>query len=73
MAAGLAAGLIIGGLLYCTAVLRAVYPPRYVGPIGYGAPGWEAYCFSRYRFSILSVEHIWGVTVVGIIADSREF
>ena len=72
MAAGLAAGLIIGGLLTAPRYYGH-YPPRYVGPIGYGAPGWEAYRFSRYRFSILSVEHIWGVTVVGIIADSREF
>ena len=25
------------------------YPPRYGGPIGYGRPDWEAYCYSRYR------------------------
>jgi MFS family permease len=55
VAAGLAAGLIIGGLLTAPRYYDepypyyGYYPPRYVGPIGYGAPGWEAYCFSRYR------------------------
>jgi hypothetical protein len=55
VAAGLAAGLIIGGLLTAPRYYDEPYPyygyyhPRYVGPIGYGAPGWEAYCFSRYR------------------------
>lgn len=56
LAAGLATGLIIGGLLaapryYDEPYLYyyGYYPPRYVGPIGYGAPGWEAYCLSRYR------------------------
>lgn len=55
VAAGLAAGLIIGGLLAAPRYYDepypyyGYYPPRYVGPIGYGAPGWEAYCFSRYR------------------------
>jgi hypothetical protein len=56
LAAGLATGLIIGGLLAAPRYYDepypyyyGYYPPRYVGPIGYGAPGWEAYCFSRYR------------------------
>lgn len=50
-------GLMIGGLLavphyydpYPSYYPYGYYAPRYVGPIGYGAPGWEAYCFSRYR------------------------
>jgi BA14K-like protein len=55
-------GLIIGGLVAAPHYYEGPYPyyyypyyypgyyaPRYVGPIGYGAPGWEAYCFSRYR------------------------
>ena len=54
-------GLIIGGLVAAPQYYEGPYPyyypyyypghyaPRYVGPIGYGAPGWEAYCFSRYR------------------------
>jgi hypothetical protein len=56
LAAGLATGLIIGGLLAAPRYYDepypyhyGYYPPRYVGPIGYGAPGWEGYCFSRYR------------------------
>jgi hypothetical protein len=56
LAAGLATGLIIGGLLAAPRYYDEPYPyyygyspPRYLGPIGYGAPGWEAYCFSRYR------------------------
>jgi hypothetical protein len=56
LAAGLATGLIIGGLLAAPRYYYEPYPyylddypPRYGGPIGYGAPGWEAYCFSRYR------------------------
>jgi BA14K-like protein len=55
VAAGLAAGMIIGGLLTAPRYYDepypyyGYYPPRYVGPIGYGEPGWEAYCFSRYR------------------------
>jgi hypothetical protein len=55
VAAGLAAGLIFGGLLAAPQYYDepypyyGYYPPRYVGPIGYGAPGWEASCFSRYR------------------------
>jgi hypothetical protein len=48
---------IIGGLVaapyYHEGPYRYYYPgyyaPLYVGPIGYGAPGWEAYCSSRYR------------------------
>ena len=61
LAAGLMTGLIIGGLIAAPPYYEGPYPyyypnrypgyyaPRYVGPIGYGAPGWEAYCFSRYR------------------------
>jgi hypothetical protein len=56
VAAGLATGLIIGGLLAAPRYYYEPYPypygyyaPQYVGPIGYGPPGWEAYCFSRYR------------------------
>lgn len=58
VAAGLMTGLIIGGLVvappyypdpYYPSYYPGYYAPRYVGPIGYGAPGWEAYCFSRYR------------------------
>jgi BA14K-like protein len=57
LAAGLATGLIVGGLLAAPRYYEEPYPyyyggyyaPGYVGPIGYGAPGWEAYCFSRYR------------------------
>jgi hypothetical protein len=55
LAAGLAAGLIIGGLVAAPRYYGEPYPyyngyaPGYAGPIGYGAPGWEAYCFSRYR------------------------
>jgi BA14K-like protein len=57
LAAGLATGLIVGGLLAAPRYYEEPYPyyyrgyyaPRYVGPIGYGAPGWEAYCSSRYR------------------------
>jgi BA14K-like protein len=58
VAAGLMTGLIIGGLVaapryyeppypYYDPYYGGYYPPRYVAPIG--APGWEAYCFSRYR------------------------
>lgn len=58
LAAGLATGLIIGGLLappryyvapYPYPYQYGYYPPRYIGPVGYGEPSWEAYCFSRYR------------------------
>ena len=55
LAAGLATGLIIGGFLAAPRYYEPYpyylgdYPPRYGGPIGYGSPGWEAYCFSRYR------------------------
>jgi hypothetical protein len=61
LAAGLMTGLIIGGLVAAPHYYEGPYPyyypyyypgyyaPRYVGPIGYGAPGWEAYCLSRYR------------------------
>jgi BA14K-like protein len=51
----LATGLIIGGLLAAPRYYQSYpyyvddYPPRYGGPIGYGTPGWEVYCFSRYR------------------------
>ena len=53
MAAGLAAGLIIDGLLTAPRCYDepypyyGYYPPRYVGPVGYGAPGWEVCYFSR--------------------------
>ena len=53
VAAGLAAGLIIDGLLTAPRCYDepypyyGYYPPRYVGPVGYGAPGWEVYYFSR--------------------------
>ncbi len=54
-------GLIIGGLVATPHYYEEPYPyyhpyyggyyaPRYVGPIGYGAPGWEAYCLSRLPF-----------------------
>jgi hypothetical protein len=57
IAAGLMTGLIIGGLVAAPPYYDGPYPyyypgyyaPRFVGPIDYGAPGWEAYCFSRYR------------------------
>ncbi|WP_246660847.1 MULTISPECIES: BA14K family protein [unclassified Tardiphaga] len=57
LAAGLATGLIVGGLLSVphyydgpyTYYRRSYYPPPYYGPVGYAGPGWEAYCFSRYR------------------------
>jgi len=50
LAAGLATGLIIGGLLAAPRYYEPhEYPPRFGGPIGYGRPDWEAYCFSRYR------------------------
>jgi hypothetical protein len=57
VAAGLMTGFMIGGLLaaphyydpYPSYYPYGYYAPRYVGPIGHGAPGWEAYCFSRYR------------------------
>jgi hypothetical protein len=60
LATGLMTGLIIGGLVAAPHYYEEPYPyyhpyyggyyaPRYVGPIGYGAPGWEAYCLSRYR------------------------
>ena len=46
LAAGLATGRIIGGLLAAPGYYDepypysdGYYPPRYVGPIGYGAPG----------------------------------
>jgi BA14K-like protein len=57
-AAGLMTGLIIGGLVAAPHYYEEPYPyyrpygyyaPGYAGPIGYGAPGWEAYCVSRYR------------------------
>lgn len=55
VAAGLATGLLLGGIIasqqpYYYDGPYAYYPPVY-GPV-YGAPyppGWEAYCFSRYR------------------------
>jgi hypothetical protein len=56
LAAGLATGLIIGGLVAAPHYHEpypyyddGYYVPRYVGPVGYGAPGSEGYCFSRYR------------------------
>jgi hypothetical protein len=60
LAAGLMTGLIIGGLVAAPYYYDEPYPyyhpnyggyyaPRYVGPIGYGAPGSESYCLSRYR------------------------
>jgi hypothetical protein len=58
VAAGLATGLIIGGLLAAPHYYDGPYapygggyypPPPYAGPAGYGPGGWEAYCFSRYR------------------------
>lgn len=61
LAAGLATGLIIGGLLAAPRYDEPYvyyyprhYAPRYYGPIYYapvgdGGPGWESYCFSRYR------------------------
>lgn len=58
LAAGLATGLLIGGLLGAPYYYDAPYPyyyhtyyppPPLYGPVGYAAPGWEAYCFSRYR------------------------
>src|SRR6202171_605947 len=55
VAAGLATGPIIGGQLGAPRYYEPNpdylddYPPRYGGPIGYGSPDWEAYCFSRYR------------------------
>ena len=60
LAAGLTTGLIIGGLFaapryYDDPYYYGYYPPRHVEPIGYGAPGWETYCFSRYRsFDLIS-------------------
>jgi hypothetical protein len=58
-AAGLTTGLIVGGLVAAPYYHEEPYPyyhpyygsyaPGYAGPIGYGAPGWEAYCVSRYR------------------------
>ena len=51
VAAGLITGLMIGGLIAAPHYYEEPYPyPGYYaapGPIG--APGWEAYCFSRYR------------------------
>ena len=66
LAAGLATDLIIGGLFAAPRYYDepypysyGYYPPRYVGPIGYGAPGWEAYCLSRYRsFDPVSVTYL---------------
>ncbi|WP_422653153.1 hypothetical protein [Bradyrhizobium symbiodeficiens] len=60
LAAGLLTGMMIGGLFaapgyygpypYYPYAYGGYYPPRYVAPIGYGAPGWEAYCtFSFVR------------------------
>ena len=55
LAAGLATGFIVGGLLAAPRYYEPHpyyledYPPRYGGPIAYGSPSWEAYCFSRYR------------------------
>ena len=59
LAAGLATGLIVGGLLSAPHYYDGPYPyyhrsyypppPPSYGPVGYAAPGWEAYCFSRYR------------------------
>ena len=59
LAAGLATGLIVGGLLSAPHYYEGPYPyyhrsyypppPPFYGPVGYAAPGWEAYCFSRYR------------------------
>ena len=55
IAAGLATGLLLGGII---ASQQQYYygpgyyygPPVYYGPPAYyGAPNWEAYCFSRYR------------------------
>lgn len=64
LAAGLMTGLFIGGLAvapryyygepypyypYPYPYYGRYYVPRYVGPVGYDAPDWEAHCFSRYR------------------------
>ena len=49
------------------------YPPRYGGPIGYGRPDWEAYCYSRYRsFDPISGTYR-GRTAGGTIVNSRCF
>ncbi len=62
IAAGLATGLILGGIIGASPYYYggppayygpAYYPPGYYGPAYgpryYGPPGWQAYCFSRYR------------------------
>ena len=55
VAAGLATGPIIGGQFTAPRYYEPFpdylddYPPRYGGPVGYGSPDGDAYCFSRYR------------------------
>ncbi len=61
VAAGIAAGMILGGIIASSPYYYggpayyygppAYYPPGYYGPVyrHYGPSDWEAYCFSRYR------------------------
>jgi len=79
VAAGLAAGLIIGGLLTAPRYYDEPYPTTAITRRDTSARSATAHRAGRpivshaIALSILSVEHIWGATVVGIIADSREF
>jgi hypothetical protein len=77
VAAGLATGSIIGGLV---AALRyydgpypyygGYYPAGYVGPIGYGAPGWEAIACRAIARSIRSAAPIGVAMAGGTVAGS---
>jgi len=61
VAAGIAAGMILGGIIASSPYYYGgpgyaygpppYYPPGYYGPVyrHYGPADWEAYCFSRYR------------------------
>ena len=80
VAVGLAAGLIFGGLLAAPQYYDEPYP--YYGYYTHRDTSGRSATARRagrpivshaIALSILSVEHIWVVTVVGIIADSREF
>lgn len=53
VAAGVATGLLLGGIIGSSPYYYGG-PPAYYGPPGYygpryGGSDWEAYCFSRYR------------------------
>ena len=88
LAAGLMTGLIIGGLVAAPHYYEGPYPyyypyyypgyyaPRYVGPIGYGAPGWEAlllFTLSFVRSDQWNISGLrWYVALLSIVGSGRQ-